>query len=215
MTFLNNIPQAADFLDQSQPQLLANNQALDSIFGIDHYAFSNLTSDSGFHNKVTTPGYVTIPPTVPVIPPGTTTNPVFYGFNPLDAGGIATTNLGLLQYSRGPSNAVPTPVTHLQSTASAIVLANNATVNVFDFTGVPRAFAMLYAMDTTNGTTLGQTRMVASVFWSGTVLVVDNGVTQAAFLRPNVSGNILRLLNNNSGVTFNNIYWTLDLLRVS
>ena len=100
MVFNPNIPTAPQKLSVSQPLLLANNQQLDTSFGIDHYKYSDATANNGFHNSVTTPG------DQPVTDPVTVANPVFYALE-------NTVNLGLLQYSRGPSNAVPTPVMSL------------------------------------------------------------------------------------------------------
>lgn len=54
-TFLPNIPQGGDFIDFSWTQLLANNQQLDTSFGIDHYTFSNATANNGKHAKCTFP----------------------------------------------------------------------------------------------------------------------------------------------------------------
>jgi len=53
MVFNPNIPQATDFQDNSQGQLLSNNQALDASFENDHTRFSDTTANNGFHKKVT------------------------------------------------------------------------------------------------------------------------------------------------------------------
>jgi hypothetical protein len=191
---------------------LQNFQKANSSFGTDHYPFADMTTNNGFHNQVTTPGYVSTPPTVPVEPPVTTTFPIFYGFQPLDAGGMTTTNLGLLQYSRGPSNAVPTPVTNLQSTAIPIVLVTTGTTNVLDFTGIPRAIGMLYGADLTMPTNV--TTFLAYVVWNGTILSVRNIFPLGATLYAQSAGAILQVVNQTAG-TLNNVYWTLDLRRVS
>lgn len=213
MVFKNNIPQPTDNLaKQSQQDLLGNMSQLDTSFVVDHYAFSNLTAANGKHNKVTTPGYVTIPPSVPVVQPTTTTDPIFYGFEPLDAGGVATTNLGLLQYSRGPNNAVTTPVTSLHSTAAPIVLASGgaATTNVFNFTGLTLAIASLYAINTTG---LSPTRSFSDVFWDGTNLFLLNNVGNILAIQ--ISGTILQLRNASTVNAMNGVFWTLKLHRVS
>ncbi len=210
MAFKNNIPISTNNLArQSQQDLLNNNIQLDTSFGTDHYPFSDLTASNGFHNKVTTPGYVTVPPTVPVVQPTTTTNPVFYGFQALNAGGVATNNLGLLQFSRGPSNAVPSPVTSLHSGATPIVLAGLATTNVLNFTGLPKAFVTLYAMDTTQFTSAFL--VSADVYWNGTsLIIINNGGSSLTAI---ASLTILQV-KNNSNVVLNNVYWTLKLHRV-
>lgn len=51
MPFNPNIPQATDRLAKSQQDLLNNNQQLDTSFGINHYAFSDLTANNGMHKQ--------------------------------------------------------------------------------------------------------------------------------------------------------------------
>src|ERR1700683_3308310 len=121
--FLPTIPQPNDNLDFSQGQLLSNNQGLDTVFGIDHYKFSDDSGDKGFHNKVTTPNFETSPPTLPNAPPATSAAPIFYGFKQLDGAGNPTNQLPILQYSISTNNGVASPVTTLQSQAAAFNLA--------------------------------------------------------------------------------------------
>lgn len=213
-TFLNNIPQSAQFLDFSWTQLLANNQALDSIFGIDHYKFSNLTANQGFHNTVTTPGYVTTPPTVPVIPPVTTTNPIFYGFQTLDAGGNPTTSLGLLQFSRGPSNAIPTPLTRIHG-GPLNVDATPQTIQ--NFAGIPRCLFTVYASDSITMSVL--TNIAISGFWNGTSFIFPS--QPASGSSPNVSallilgsGTNLQISNQNLLILTGSVYFTIQLHRL-
>jgi hypothetical protein len=51
MPFNPNIPQATDRLAKSQQDLLQNNQQLNTSFGINHYAFSDLTANNGMHKQ--------------------------------------------------------------------------------------------------------------------------------------------------------------------
>lgn len=205
-SFLPNIPQPGDFLDTSQAQLLANNQALDTEFGIDHYKFSDSSANQGFHNKATTPVFVDNPPTG--LPPVTTTNPVFYAFQD-------TANAGVLQYSRGPSNAVPSPVTSRHSTAAGVPIAGGTTLDVFDFSGMSHAFAQLFGY-TANGASLND-YVYASIFWSST----NNQLkffAQSASANLSVvigsSASIIGIKNNAGPSTGNNFYWTLHFLRI-
>lgn len=66
MTFNNNIPQAPDQMSQSQPQLLENNQAISSVFNLNHVPF-NSGSISGMHMFVQFPSGT---------PKGTTMSPI-------------------------------------------------------------------------------------------------------------------------------------------
>lgn len=198
--FLPNIPQPTDNLDFSQGQLLSNNQGLDAVFGIDHYKFSDPTANKGFHNTVTQPPYVATPPTGN--PPITAANPSIYAFQD-------STNIGVIQYSRGPSDAVPTPITHLNSTQAGIVLGSGATTNVLDFTGLTRCVAQLY------GWTGGPSNalIIYTVFFDVgnfnlKLLQGDTGVIVAI-----TAGNILQIQNvSGSNKT---VYWSLQLIRTT
>ncbi len=198
--FLPNIPQPGDNLDFSQGQLLSNNQGLDTVFGIDHYKFSDATSNKGFHNKVTTPVFVAAPPTG--LPPVTTTNPIFYGFQ-------QTAPLGVLQYSRGPNNAAPSPVTMLQSQAAGISLVVGASTNILDFTGIIRAYGTLYFVDLDSFSLVNAISSVL-IYWFGTGFI---GASSVGSLGPVAVGNMLTL-KNNSGTNKTNIFWTLQFYRI-
>jgi len=202
--FIPTIPQANDNLDFSQGQLLSNNAGLDTVFGVDHYKFSNATASKGFHNQVTTPVFVASPIALPNAPPTTTTNPIFYGYEALDAGGMPIDNLGVLQYSRGPSDAVPTPLTELHSTAAAIVLASGATTNVLDFTGINLSISNIYIFNTT----LSATPVTQTIYWNGSLLSGLGGT----LLLTQQAGNILQIKNGSSGSL--SIYWTLEFKRI-
>jgi hypothetical protein len=56
-----NIPQPTDELSDSQGQILQNFQKADSSFGTDHYRFSDLTVNNGFHQRATFPGNAPAP----------------------------------------------------------------------------------------------------------------------------------------------------------
>lgn len=199
MTFNPNIPNPTDLLSNSQPVLKTNNQALDNIFGIDHYKYSDLTVNKGFHNKVTTPIFVDSPPTG--LPPVTTTNPVFYAFQ-------QASNLGVLQFSRGPNNSVPTPVTTLQSTSAAIVLASSATTNVLDFNsaGLTIAYGFINAISDASSGGGGSTY----IKWINNTLTIIG--PQMSGITVQKSGTILQLMNPTSGTI--NVYWTLQFERI-
>jgi hypothetical protein len=197
MVFKNNIPQPTDNLSDSQVDLLNNNSQLDTSFGIDHYTFSNLTVNNGKHNQVTTPLIVG-----GVHPVTAASEPKFYAMQDYAA-------VGVLQYSRGGSDAVPTPVTSLQSTSAAIALAIGADTPILDFTGIARAFCTVSAVDMPNLST----RVYAWVIWNGSAFSINiiAGTNVALILE--AAGNILRLRNGTLGA-LNNIYWSLDFIRI-
>lgn len=132
MAYKNNIPQSTDFLSDSQLDLLNNFQQLDVSFGIDHYTYSNLTVDNGKHNKVTTPLILG-----GVHPTTLAAEPKFYAMQD-------SVELGVLQYSRGPSDAVPSPVTYFQSPNTPISLLADTTEDVLDFANITNAMFSVY-----------------------------------------------------------------------
>ncbi len=192
MPYLSQVPQPGDFLSDSQGDLLGNMQQLDISFGVDHYTFSNLTADNGKHNQITTPNHT------PAGHPSTAANePKFYAMQD-------STPLGVIQYSRGPSDAVPTPVTYLHSGAPA-TLASAATINLLDFTGLTLAIVTVMGSGSLGG-------VVNDVFWNGTGFNIVNqgGVTT---VRTQATGNILEIRNGTAAPS-NNFFWTLVLHRI-
>ena len=189
--FLPNIPQPSDNLDFSQGQLLSNNQGLDTVFGVDHYKFSDATANKGFHNTVTTPLIVGS------AHPTTTTNPIFYAMQDFAA-------VGVIQYSRGPTNAVPTPLTDLQSTVAAIVVAPAGTTPILNFTGMNIVYGNLYVL----ASNIPNSR-TTTIYWNGSVIqgLISTGPMQIIQV-----GNTLTYVNPTAGNQ--SIYWTFELVRV-
>lgn len=197
--FLPNIPQAGDNLDFSQGQLLSNNQGLDTVFGIDHYTFSNATANKGFHNQVTTPAHGGGEPT-------TAANlPLLYA---LSVGG----NLGVLQFTKGPNiaNTFPgSPITNVQSKSAATTILAGGFDNVLDFTGLNRSFCIIAASN--NSAPIK--RYLGYVVWTGSSLTVDNIVGGTNQFGAFASLNILQIFNT-SVSNYTDVYWTLEILRV-
>lgn len=205
-----NVPQAFQLLSNSQNDLLSNMMALDTSFGIDHYKFSDATANNGFHNTVTTP-LVTPNPGPTFNPPATAAGiPKFYAMQD-------SANLGVIQYSRGPNNAVPTPVTSIQSPAAAQSINALATIPIFDFSGLARAMCHFQIMDTaTLGT--GQSAAICDIYYTGgspgtfaLTTYLTGLTTRYQFL---IAGNVFTV-KNNSGTALTNIYWSLQFLRTT
>lgn len=197
MAYNANIPNPGDLLSVSQGDIKNNFSQANTSFGIDHYAFDNTSPNNGFHNKVTTPVYIASPPTG--LPPVTIGNPTLYGFQ-------QTTNLGAIQYSRGPNNAIPTPITRKYSQATAITLSNNSTTDVFDFTSLTRAMVQLFAANFSGSGPI----LNILVVWTGTGFIYQ---TSTSTLSATNTGNILQL-KNVSGGSLSQIYWTVEFLRL-
>jgi|GEM_PF-5524280 len=60
-SYIRNQPVATDDLSVSAPILSGNTNKADDSFGIDHFQFSDLTTNNGFHKKVTLPGSLAAP----------------------------------------------------------------------------------------------------------------------------------------------------------
>jgi len=217
MPFDPNIPQSIDFLSESQLDLLNNNIQLDASFGVDHYKFSNVTVNNGRHNYVTTPLAVNTPATVTGHPDVTATELRFYAMQD-------TANIGLLQYSRGwdavgATSAVPSAVTYLQSPNAAQTLLGLATstLNIFDFTGITKyAMAKVYIYNNNLITTV-MPAFEGLLTWRGasnelTVNEIYNSF--ASNVKFEQSGNFFRMRRSINGVTLNDIYWTIQFLRI-
>jgi hypothetical protein len=217
MPFVPNIPQPTDFLSDSQEDLRQNNLQLDTSFGIDHYTFSNLTTDNGKHNQVTTPKVVNNPATPTGHPTTTATDMKFYAMQD-------TAPIGLLQYSRGwdavgSISGVPSPVSFVQSPNTAQVLGDgiNSVVNILDFTGITQ-----YAIGKIiiwNKDTSSENIMIENTFtWNGTASAMTfHSVinTFPASIKLEMNANIMRLRRDNTGLPgIANLYWSIEFYRI-
>jgi hypothetical protein len=202
------IPLPNDDLSDSQGQILQNFQVANSSFGIDHYPFADQSVNQGKHNQITTPAFVDNPPTG--LPPVTIANePKIYAYQD-------SSQLGVINYSRGPLNAVPTPLTHLQSSALPLVIAANGTINVMDFTNLNYALGILYAVDTTN---LNATRLIYYFTWSKPFIAFSLNsllptLGPTSFFSAQAFGSILQIKNNDTVNAYNNVAWTLQFDRI-
>jgi len=190
-------PLPNDDLDVSQPQMRTNFSSANTTFGIDHYQFSDLTANLGYHKVTHWPSETA--------PTSNASYAQMYGRQ-------QTAPLGVLQYSvRGLASQVPSPVTLIQSQSAAITLANNATTDILDFTGLSRASFSVTGFDT--GATPGLNTFFGA--WTGTTFTFGTAASgqTGTYFTLTLSGNTLRL-KNSSGGALNNVYWTMQLLRL-
>lgn len=204
MAYKRNIPQSGTLLSSSQPDILENFNASDDVFDIDHYAFSN-NSTPGLHRYVTSVAQASHPASP-------TTQPIIYG---KDESG---TNLGVLQYSKGPNrvaegNQVSTPLTFIQSPETPIILTAAGLTDIFDFTGITRAFMKLFIANVENGNRYLTTSDIWFLNDGGTPIFKRNSSGDSASLTP-VSTNFILQGQNNTGSNMSNIYWTLQFIRI-
>lgn len=192
MVYQTASPAPNDDLDVSVTDIQQNFLTANTVFDIDHYPFNDSTANKGFHHTVTSPDQVTAPVT--------TTEPKMFGLQ-------VTAPIGVLQFSKGPSNAVPNPITFLYG--GPVSINNLATSNVLDFAGVARAYCILTAFNDTN-TTLKNPASVIVVYSQG---VFSSLPAAAGSLGAFASGTILQLKNNTGG-TLGNVYWQLQFIRL-
>lgn len=193
------VPTGLVNLDVDYKALQNNFNQANIVYGKDHYAFDNATTNEGFHNTVTTPPVVNNP--ADGLPPATVANPKFYAFEQYNA-------MGVLQYSRGPNSAVPTTLTKKHSTATPISLASNAAANVMNFTGISFGMCNLYAINA-DATVKSCS---AYVVWNGSAFQITP-LTNIIGLNATSTTTTLQV-QNTSGTPLNNVYWTLDILRI-
>lgn len=201
MAFNPNIPQANDLLSDSQGDILVNFQTSNTSFGIDHYAFSNLTANNGKHNKVTTPII-----SGGVAPVTASNEPIMYALNP-------NGSIQALHFSRGGNNAVPTPLTYLQSTNAAISLLPLASTTIVSLTGVAIASGIVSGYNAAAG---ANSYVIARFSWTNaTNLMVINTISASGANTMAVTAPVLGQLSlqNTSGITYNDVYWTLQFFR--
>ena len=196
--FIPTIPTSGQNLDFSQGQLLSNNQGLDTVFGIDHYKFSDATANKGFHNQVTTPPRTS---GIPAMGP----NPIFFGFQP-------TSNIGVLQYSLSTKSAIPSPLTRFQSGATPTVIAPSSAIPILDLSGVTRGMFIVTAMDS-----VISNNQIAYVTWSssGSLMIINNLVALSnTKLFITQSGSVIQINNASPSISSNNVYWTIEFLEL-
>jgi len=190
MTYNKNIPQATDDLSVSQGEVQANFLQLNTSFEIDHYTFDDVSGDTGKHRTITTVDQVTDPTTAAV-------EPRIYGK------GTFTPSL-VLQYSRGESDAVPTPLT---SAHGDLVLPAATTTDLFDFTGITTGLVEVYLWNVAGP----GTQISGHIIISGGVLNTTGLASTATALTFSVAGSVLNV-RHQTGITTK---WTLDFKRLA
>ena len=214
MTIFNpNKPQAPDLLSDSQLDLLNNNQANNTWSMVDHYALDNMTPNNGFHTHVTSP---TPASGMHYANPGI--NTILYGMNDTPMAG-AGLGIGNIQYSRAPNNAVPSPVTTLQSSSASTDLINGSPQTVLEFNPssvpIPPCYGIATAMGFTTDNPLPI--CVLTMFcWDG--LNKGNTTNRLNTTIPGAltfvfSGTKL-LISNGSLVKVTKLAWTVRFERI-
>ena len=194
MVYRTDQPVAGSSLRRSQPLLQENTSSANTTFELDHYPFNDTTANIGLHKQVTNPVQVTAPST-------SADQTKLYTLTP-------HATIGPMQFTRGESNAIPTPLTNLHGTLPALAPSTNST-SFFDFAGTPLSQGViLYQSNIVSaGTTLSIYN--TNFAWDGTRLVRSNTTNFS------LSGTNIRVFNNNTISTQNNIVWTINFFRCS
>jgi len=194
------VPTGTVNLDVDYQNLQGNFEQANIVYGTNHYPLNNATPNQGFHNFVTTPAVVNSPPDG--LPPATSATTLqFYAYQQYAA-------LGLLHYSRGINNAVPTPLTNLNSGAAAVVIPDTMTTNILDFTGMSVVFCELFAAATIAP---ANNKALATILWTTGGVALINLNPGLNILAPQFAGNTLQLKNNSGGPL--SVFWSLKVQR--
>ena len=211
MTIFNpNTPLSTDILSDSQLDLNNNNTANNTWSSVDHYALDNMTANNGFHAHVTSP---------------TPANSMHYanpGINTILYGMQDATQIGNIQYSRGPNNTVPSPVTTLQSSSAGLTVSMASPATVLNFAS-PVAIPQCYGILTAIGF-LGVSATPTLAFAVFGANNMGNGITVSTFapdqfqpthdLKFAFSGTTIILTATQSASTYNKCAWTLRFERI-
>ena len=207
--FKNTIPQPNDDLSVSQGDLLLNFQSCNASFGIDHYPFTDLSTNDGKHNKVTTPVFnAVLPNTYPTTIAG---EPIFFAATEKQSG--STLPLGTLQYSVAPLSPVPSPLTTLQSPVAPIVIVALGTLNVIDFTGLTDCVFLFYLTPWTATSTRPTNLYTGHYFSLPTPTIQLSSATGAIGLVQDAGAGILQIKNTSASSSIN-VEWTLQIIRI-
>lgn len=195
------IPTGTVNLDVDYQNLQGNFEQANIVYGTDHYPFDNASPNLGRHNLVTTPPVVNNPPDG--LPPSTPAGVCkFYGFQPYSA-------IGLLQFSRGPNNAIPTPLTSLNG--GPISINSTETANIIDLAGVTRCMLMLSGFN--DAPLLADKKPLNGfvVFSQGTSNL--NSIGGAGSMFAVMTGTVLGIRNATPS-TAGAYYWTITFIRI-
>jgi hypothetical protein len=199
--YQKGIPTGIVNLDVDYLNVQGNFQQANIVYGTDHYPFDNATPNQGFHNLVTTPPVVNNPPDG--LPPMTAAGILkFYAFQQYEA-------FGPLQWSRGQSNAIPTPLTSLHG--GPISIASGATVPIIDLAGMTRVMLMISAFNDAPLSADKKPLNAFVAFSQGTSQLGTGGSLGA--MSAVMNGTVLGI-KNNTATTAGAVYWTLTFIRI-
>jgi len=198
-----NIPTGTVNLDVDYLNLQGNFNQANIVYGTDHYPFDNATPNQGFHNLVTTPPVVNNPPDG--LPPATAAGILkFYAYQQYAA-------IGPLQWSRGPSNALPSPLTRLSGGPVSIPMSGGTTT-LFDMAGMTRVMLIVNGFNDT--TTVNQRGSVNQfVNYSQGVSNVPASATLQT-IQVVLQGTVLKIANGSTAFNLGAYYWTITFLRI-
>lgn len=201
-TYNPNVPTGLINLDNDYLNLQKNFQQINTTYAVDHIPLTNNTGVppggvNGTHNQVTNP--IIIGSAHP-----TTSATVCKLYAMQD-----NASLPILQYSRAPSNAVPSPITNLNSPSTALPFGASTTTTFFTFPATPtKVFGHVLIAD------FVLNRIATSSFMCNgtTITLVNNTQNNAQFQLASAARDLKLIVGATAA---NDVYWTIKLYRLT
>ena len=188
--YKTTIPLADDDQSISQADIQQNFEKANSDFEFDHVAFTNTGSNVGMHNSITTPAQAVDPTTVAEIPK-------FYSKSVITAPGTPQ----VLQFSRGESDATPTPLTNIYGNLTTIT---STPVTLIDLSGIT---SCVFEITVDNGSTVLQKN---TILYYGTAIESQKCAGLITSFTYTLSGNIIQITDTASQL----VSYTINFLRL-
>lgn len=209
MGFDPNIPQPADFLSNSQGQILTNFQEANAVMGVNHYAFSPAISNKGKHTFLQMPERDLGPNPIPITAVDEIGLYSKVGTNPSE------TNLFMRAENSGGGGGFEYQLTHVDSAATTEFATNTiyATVPV-NFRGgwtfLPGGLILQYGLAIISNTGGNNTVPFPRVFNVGVYSIVTTGFTTTGSTNTTLVNNVtttnFTIVNTSSGSVLS-MYW--------
>ena len=137
MAYSNNIPQATDRPNNSQPLILANFAAIDTVVGINHVVFDDPSGDQGKHKYISFPVQTGTPPT----PPFVSGEPGMYSFANVATG---QNEINIVKLNQATDTIIP-------MTASILSITSAPAANSAGWSMLPSGILIKWGFGSANG----------------------------------------------------------------
>jgi len=185
-----NVPQSNQSINETQPIINDNFQVINSVYGTDHVGLTE-SSNVGMHNTVTTPDQSSAPTT--------TTEPKFFGLEVESATGV-------MQFSKGPSDAQPTPVNNIQVTLTNLSTSPQTILDLSNISQIQAYVSVAGTVSSTNAAMFG-----GFIKQNGVIRTFRFTTDAGIGFTFNTSGNLVQIQSTSS--TYNPVYVSIDIHR--